>query len=233
MLGNESRNGRLALLDHRRLHISPLRIDVRQPLRQIHRDRSVVGEETLDTEPHIVEAPRCVDPRRQRKAEIGCDDARRIAPGRAAQRIHASACTSCTHASQSRRDQHAIVRIERHQVGDRTERDEIEQHGKIRLGSRFAEPANLAQARAQRQHQIERHADTCDRLARKRVAGEIRIHDRVRCRQCRTRQMMIGNDDAHAERMRRIDARVARDAVVDRDDQRRRVGTEFLDDAGR
>ena len=136
--------------------------------------------------------------------------------------------------SQSCRDKHAIVGIERNEIGDSAERDEIEQRREIRFGGPMRREAALSpQARAQREHQAEHDADARDRLARKCIAGDIRIHDRIRGGQSRRGQMMIGDDHAHAERARRFDAGMTRDAVVDRDDEIGRFVAQFVDETRR
>ena len=76
---------------------------------------------------------------------------------------------------------------------------------------------------AQRRAHVEGHADAGQRAAGKAVAGHVRIDDDVGLRQLGSGQVMIGDQHIDAARARRGHAGVAGDAVVDRDDQRRRA----------
>ena len=205
---------------------------VRQPFGKLRRADEIVSQQAFDAEPHVVEAAGRVDARGECERKIGCDQPRHVAAGHAAKRGDACARAAGADAAQASGDEHAIVRIERHEIGDRAERDEIEQRRKIGLGRSRVTPAR-AQARAQREQQAEHHANAGDGLARKRIAGKIRIHDRVRVGQRHARKVMIGDDDLHSARARSRDAGMASHAVVDGDDQVRRFCGEIIDEAGR
>jgi hypothetical protein len=87
-----------------------------------------------------------------------------------------------------------------------------------RLGTgAVAERAAFAQFDPQRQHQVEHYADAGQILAREAAARLIRVNDAPGIREHGARQMMIGNENAHAQRIRGGDAVDACDAVVYRD----------------
>jgi hypothetical protein len=71
-------------------------------------------------------------------------------------------------------------------------------------------------------------------LARKRAVRLIRVDDAGRVGERGARQMVIGDEDPHAEAVRFRDAFVARDAVVHRDQKiRRTAGMDAAHDLGR
>ena len=90
----------------------------------------------------------------------------------------------------------------------------------MRLG---AERTTFAQLRAQRQQYIEHHANAGDCLAREWTARLVGVDDGCRVRQPLTRQVMIGNDHINCKRLRGGDAVNAGNAVIDRDDDLRRL----------
>ena len=71
-------------------------------------------------------------------------------------------------------------------------------------------------------HHVKRDADARQRLGAKARLGQIRIDDDVGRGQLRSGQMVVGDENIDAERARSAHARKTRDAVVDRDEQRRR-----------
>jgi hypothetical protein len=124
--------------------------------------------------------------------------------------------------------------VEGHDVGDRAERDEIEQCREIRRRA-IGEVAALAQRRARGEQHVEHDPDAGEVLARKGASGLIRIDDQRGGRQ-RERcggQVVIGHEHLDAGRGRRRDAVVARDAVVDGHDEARRHPGRFGDDLRR
>ena len=165
------------------------------------------------------EPSRRVQARSEREAHVEAGRDARIAPGRAKQRGDAGLHAARANPPQALRDQDAVVRIELHHVGDRAERDQVEQAVEARLGMRVGEGVAAAQFRPQREQHVEHHADARDALARKRAARLVRIDDRARGRQFVARQVVIGDEHVDAERVRRLDAVDARDAVVHRDQQ--------------
>ena len=100
-----------------------------------------------------------------------------------------------------------------------------------RLGSGArGKGAALAQQRARRQQHVEHHADAGEMLAGEFAARLVGIDDQRRVRQRRRGQVVVGDQHLDAERCRRGDAVVARDAVVDGDDEARRACRRLRDD---
>jgi hypothetical protein len=93
-----------------------------------------------------------------------------------------------------------------------------------RPDSTLRKPADVAQALAQGQQQVEHHADAGQRLARKRIALEVRIDDGGGGGEHLAGQVMIRDQHAHAGRVRSVDAADAGDAAIHGQQQ---VGAEF------
>jgi hypothetical protein len=117
------------------------------------------------------------------------------------------------------RDQHAVIAVELDHVGNRAERDQIEQAVQTRFGESVVESAAAAQFRAQRQQHIKHHAHTGDALARERAARLVRVDDGPCSRQFVTGEVVISDQHVDAERIGRCHAIDAGDAVIDRNQQ--------------
>ena len=117
------------------------------------------------------------------------------------------------------RHEDTVDLIEAHDIGDGSQRDEIEQRAEVGLCPvrKCAEPAELC---AQRDQHEEHDAHAGDVLRRKTTTGLIGIDD-DRVGQRRARQMMVGDQDVDAAGLRGRHALDAADAVVDRDEQTR------------
>ena len=206
------RDTRVGLLDHRGLQLAAFLVDRGKASRTLLRSRVVVREQTLDPDRHVLQPASRVDARAEGISEIGRDRRARVAPRRFQQRAHAGAGLARADAPKPRLDEHAIVAIQPHEIGDRADRDEIEQRAEI--GSRVTRSGRM-QLRTQREQQIEHDADAGQRLARETVARQVRIHDGVRVRQSLARKMMIGHDHAHAAFAGTLHPGHAGHAVVD------------------
>ncbi len=115
--------------------------------------------------------------------------------------------------------QDAVVAVQPHDVGDRPERHQVQQ-----VGDRRQPLASLRlETPGQRRHQVEGNAHACQGLARERRVGQVRVDHRRAAGQIGPRQVMVRHQHVDATRARRVDAAMRGDAVVDRDDQRRRV----------
>ena len=91
----------------------------------------------------------------------------------------------------------------------------------------------FTQAAAQREQHVEDHAHAREHLAGERIAGLVRIDDRIGGRQRRTGEMMVGDEHLPSARLCRGDAGMARDAVVDGHQQVRLQRGEILDQSRR
>ncbi len=161
---------------------------------------AILRYQALDPQAHVGQTPGGVQPRPEQKSEIESARARGIVAGNGKERAHAFLHAARADAPQALGNQDAIVEIERHDVGDRAQGDQIEHIAQIRF--RLArEPSTLAQLGAQGKHHVEHHADAREALARKRAAGLVGIDDGRCARELRTRQMVVGDD--HGFRLRR------------------------------
>ena len=105
---------------------------------------------------------------------------------------------ACPDSFQSLVDQPPVVFIQRHQVGDGSQRNQIQPAIQPRLLA-LLEPAFLAQTGAQCHQGIEHHPDSGQRTGRERIIRKVRIDDGVGLRQRLSRQMVIGNDDPNTQ----------------------------------
>jgi hypothetical protein len=143
--------------------------------------------------------PGGIEPRAGDEAEVVARGPPRIAAGDDEERIDAGLRAAGTNARETLRDERAVETIEAHDVGDRAQRDEIEQRAEIRLRA-ILERAALAEQRTRREQHVEHHADAGEVLARKRAPALVGIDDQRRRRKCRGRQVMIGDQHLDAER---------------------------------
>src|SRR5690606_27653442 len=86
---------------------------------------------------------------------------------------------------------------------------------------------------AERGEQIEHDADPGEMLPGETAARHARIHDRVRPGQDGRRQVMVGDQYVDAPGPGRLDAGVARDAVVDGHNEPGPEPLDAIDDLGR
>ena len=176
-------------------------------------------QQAFDAERHVFEPARGIQPRREREADVGGVTRASSRPATAASAVQPAQRRPARMRRRPGCDQHAVVRIQRHEVGDRADRDEVEQHRQIRFRAGGNAP-RARRSRAQGQQQVEHHADAGERLARERVAragSDSTIASAAGS--VGARQVVVGDQHAHAARLGRGDARMAGDAVVDGDQQ--------------
>ena len=214
---------------HLRFDFAALDIELVEPRGQRQRFGIRVAEQATNTDRHVIETSGGVQARTDGKAEIRGREAGHIAPGDGQQRANARHRAAGANPPNALRHQHAVVGVERHQVGHRAERDQVEEIRHRRHGHRAAR-IELAPHRG---HHVERHPHAGQRARGETAARHIGIDDDVGGGQLGTGQMMVGDQHLDAARARRGDARDARDAIVDRDDQRRRAQRREPDDLGR
>ena len=114
----------------------------------------------------------------------------------------------------------AVLADERHDVGERADRGDLDEAG---------QPALAAGLRAERLHQLQRHADAGQVLVRIRAVVPLRVDDGERRRQLGVRLVVIGDDQVDAELARAARGVGAANAAVDRHDERDAVGVQPLD----
>ena len=136
-----------------------------------------VREQEVEREPRIAEPARRVDARRQPEAEIGCAHARRVDAGARHERAQARA-VGLGEAPQAAPHERAVLVGQRHDVGDRGQRDEV---GELVEGRRQACRIAAVPARPERLGELEhdaRAAQVGERIGR--PGGRARGHDRAR-----------------------------------------------------
>ena len=122
-------------------------------------------------------------------------EARRLgqrAPGHAQQRGDARLRAPGAHALEALRHQHAVVRVERHDVGDRAQRDQVRQRAEVGLLLSL-ERASSPQFRAQGQHDVEHDPDAGQRLGGKAAARLVGVDDAGGLGQLCAGQVVVGD----------------------------------------
>ena len=203
---------------HVALDVAPLAVELVELPRQFQRALEAVGRQALDADRHVGQSPGRVDAGADREAEVHGAGRPRVLAGDLEQRRHPGMQSPVADPLQPLRDENPVVAVEPHDVCDRAERDEVEQRVEPRLRGRREAPAG-AQFRAQRQQNVEHHADARQVLARKAAARLVRIDDARGVRQHRPGQVMVGDEHGDAEFVGPRHAVDTGDAVVDGDDQ--------------
>ena len=96
-------------------------------------------------------------------------------------------------------DEGAVEALQRHDVGDRAERDEIEPAEQVGLRPRPRPEAARAQHAVDRDHGEEHQADRGEMAEPGKIVEPVRIDDRTRVRQLLVGLVMIDDDDVEAE----------------------------------
>ena len=104
--------------------------------------------------------------------------------------------------------------VERDNVGDRAQCDQIEQRSHIRFGQAAFKSPQFAQSAPERQHHIKNHAHTGYGLALERTALLVRIHNGVSLRQCLRGKVMIGDQNLTADLFGRLNTGNTRNPVI-------------------
>ena len=216
--GVERGQQEFGVVTHAGFDAAPLTVDGVQLLGDVHGAGRIVGGEALDAERHVGQASGGVEARADGETEVEGCGAGRLAAGDAEQRGNAGLHLAAADALQALRDEDAVVAVERHHVRDRAQRHQVEQGGQVGFGF-FRVGAAPAQFGAQRQHDVEHHADAGQRLAREIAAGLVRVDDHLCRRQFVARQVVVGNQRGDAAAPEFGHAFDAGDAVVDRDHQ--------------
>ena len=97
------------------------RIDCIQRPRELSGLRWVVGEQAFDSDCHVFKATGRIDARRNEKADIARIEPLELAACDVCKCAQARLALTLAQAPHSSRYQHAIVRIQRHHVGDRSD----------------------------------------------------------------------------------------------------------------
>ena len=96
------------------------------------------------------------------------------------QRLDTGPGTPRAHARQTCRHQNAVVAIQRHHVGHRTQGHQIQRIGKIGYGNAaLSKPVSASEFGAQRTQHVKHHPDPGQRFAGKAAARLIGIDDDI------------------------------------------------------
>ena len=125
----------------------------------------------------------------------------------------------------------AVEANERHHVGNRRQRHEIEKRQKIGLACRLIKSASPQFARNRDENQ-EHDARRTERPLPRHVVLAVRIDDRIDLGKVLVRLMVIDDEDVGAETARQCQRFVARRAAIDRNDQPGSLADQRLDGTG-
>ncbi len=171
-------NGLLGIVGHQLLHRAALGIDFFQRAGDLARLAPVFAEQQFDAQRHVFEPAGRVQPRPQRKPDIAGAQSRHITAAGIDQGAQPDAALALAQTTQASRHQRTIIGVQRHQIGDGADCDQIQQHRQIRFDA-FCKRTACAQRFSQRQQHVKDHPDPGQRLAREGVFGQIRVDDRV------------------------------------------------------
>ena len=173
----------------------------------LHRALLVGGQHQLQPRIRAVQPAGGIDPWRQREPERRLGDALGVHAGNPHQRAQARAACPGDR-PQPATHQRPVLPHERHQVGHRRERHDVELALEL--------DGVTAGGRPQRLRQLERNARGAQ--VRQRVAAHRWMHDRA-AGKLGTREVVVGDDNLHAELQRQLDLRRRGDATVNGDQQ--------------
>ena len=182
-------------------------------------------EQEVERERRIAQPAGGVDARREPEAEVGCAHARRVDAGARHERAQAGA-VGLGEAPQAAPHERAVLVGQRHDVGDRRQRDEV---GELVERRRQVGRVAAVTARPERLRELEhdaRAAQVGERIGR--AGGRARGHDR-RVRQHVARAVVVGHDDVEPELAGARDGLGSGDAAVDGDQQPGAGGCQRLD----
>ena len=128
-------------------------------------------------------------------------------------------------------DEGAVEAGQRHDVGDRRERHEIERGDEVRRLAPVPE-AGFAQSPVQRDQRHEHHARGRQMAEAREIVRPVRVDERERLRQRLGSLVVVEHDHVEAEPRRRLERLVAHRPAVDGDDERRAALGEALDRLG-
>ncbi len=176
-------------------------------------------QQAVDSELHVRQPAGRVQPRRDRESEVGRARRTEIPLGDLEQGANARARSAAPHAPQPLRDENPVIEVERHHVGDGTQRDQVERRRDRGASPGRVDDAAFGELAGQCRHDVESNPDAGETLAGKRLVRKVRIHDTAGFGKFRTREVVVRHDDIDAAGVGLAHPLDARDAIVHRDDQ--------------
>ncbi len=180
----------------------------RQSLRLI----DPVGQQTGNSNTHVIQTASSIQARTHHKAQVGRADVFMVPPCHFKQGQNAGPGFALTNAPEALLDEYSVVVIQGNDIRDCAQGNQIQKTAQI--GLRIRQLPLFSEELAQRSEYVEHHADTRSVLAEKRTAGLIGIHDGICIRQLFPCQMVIGHQHANAKLLCRPNSINRRDAVI-------------------
>ena len=191
------------------LHALALAVELAQLARELFRADGIVGEQQFRGQLGAAHAARGVDARGEHKADLNRRDGARREPRLAQQRVQPRKVAAVDALKPALHDG-AVLALHAHDVGDRAD------GGKRAVARKQRILAPLAKG----QNELERDAHTRQVLEGIRAVGPVGVNDGHGGGELLLALVVVGDDKIDAER-RGVGRLVhARDAAVDRDDQR-------------
>ena len=202
------------LLTHRGLNVSSLTVNLIQHSCVFVRRFRAIRQEAFDADRDIFEPSRRVDSRTNGETHVGADTLCQRPARLLQQRFDTGNRVASAHAHETLLNQYSIVVIQRHNIGHRTQRHQVQ---KARRNSCRTSLPLFFQHTADSRHEVKSDTDTGEIATRELTAFEIRVNDDGRIWNVVTRQMMICNQYRNAELICDGDAFDTGDTIVDRD----------------
>src|SRR5690606_18525618 len=193
--------GILALFEHLEcllLHLGfnalALLVDGVQLESQRHGFIAVIRKQAGNSQRHIFQTAGSIQSWPHSKTKVSSHERRKRAFTHLQQSQDAWTGSALADATQTFVNQNAVVAIQRHQISNRTQRDQIQQISQTRLADTTEiKPVAIAQLCTQTEHQIKHHTHTGQRLAVEFTARLVGIEDGSGSGQPGARQMVIGD----------------------------------------
>ena len=209
---------RLGLGDRGLLDLLALAVEPVELRRDAVRFHGVVAEQQARAERRVADAAAGVDARSDEEAEVPALG-RLSEAGGIEERGEAEA-PALAHDREALAHEGTVEAMERHHVGDRRERDEIEAREQVGLGPPRPEAAH-AKLAVERHEREEDDAGGAEMPEAREIVLAVRVDDRRRCRQHLRRLVMVEDDRVEPEARRLGERLVARRAAIDGDEKLR------------
>ena len=209
---------RLGLGERRDLDLLPRAVQAVELGGDLARFVLVARGQQPDAKRRVADAAAGVDARADDEAEV--IGARRPVGAGDVEQGGEAGPPALAHRRQSARDEGAVEADERHDVGDRRQRDEVEPGEEIGRGAAVEEAA-VAQRAVQRDEAHVDDAGGAEMAKSREVVLAVRVDDGECVGQALRRLVMVEDDDVEAEPACFGDRLVADRAAIDRDDEAR------------
>ena len=204
-------------LDRAALVVEPLELS-RQAIRLVE----VVGHEQVERQIGVAHAPRGIEARDEREAEVCAGERLASRPRGFEQRGNARA-RRLVHHLDALDHERAVLAEHRHEVGHRTERREVDE---------IAPEVGLAEAGTERLHEFQRHSRASEHAALA-VGIDLRVSDGHAFGNQVRGLVVVGDCNVDSRRLHELHLGLASDAAIDRHEEIGAVGLHALERRGR